>query len=180
MFGGEHVDAGFGEIFQTAGVVKIEMREQDVADIVRAETESFDLAARGFAFAQARIDEQRPEHRQACMWAADVFQAVTGVDKNQARAWRFDQQTMGRQMPEQAARGAVEESAAERAMRAAIEMMDTHCRRPRSIGAFDLFAFDESKQIGVDDVRMRREQAVRQTRIGFEHAVLQQLPRKRR
>src|SRR5512145_2503324 len=99
------------------------------------------------------------------MWAADIFETVARVHKNETGAWRFDKQTMRRQMPEKPARGAVEKSAAERAMRAAIEVMDTHCLGLRSIGALDLLAFDEGEQIGVDNLRMRREQAVRQARI---------------
>ena len=49
-FGGGDVDLGVGEIGQAAGVVKVEVGEDNVPDIGAAKAEPFDLAGRGLGW----------------------------------------------------------------------------------------------------------------------------------
>jgi len=57
------VDLGVREIGEAASVVMVEVREDDVPDVVAAETEPFDLASCGLGWVQRRSGEMagRPD-----------------------------------------------------------------------------------------------------------------------
>lgn len=55
--GGSDVDLGMREVGQAADVVQVEVRDHDVANIVAAEAELFDLVGGGFLGAEDGFEE---------------------------------------------------------------------------------------------------------------------------
>jgi hypothetical protein len=92
QLGAEHVHRRVREIFDAAGVVEVEMRQHDVANIARRETEVFDLPQSGIRVAQPdtigkskkRAEPSRLRH---------VAHAEPGVDEHQPD-FGLDQQAM--------------------------------------------------------------------------------------
>src|SRR3712207_243991 len=112
-------------------MVEIEMGEHDVAHVGGREAERLDLADRGLLLAQ--LDVEHRAHRAGDarlgrpMRVVDVLEAVAGVDEDEA-AVGLDQQAVADEMALEALAAPVEQPAAERAIGAAIEMMDAHAR----------------------------------------------------
>ena len=119
------MDRRVGEILQPAGVIEIEVGEDDVADVLRRITESLHLPQRGFAHVEADVEHEPEQPAEPRMGVTDVFGAVAGVDEHQPVV-RFDQLGGAWNQPEDALAEAIEKWAAERAVGAAPEVMDTH------------------------------------------------------
>lgn len=82
-FGGGDVGLGVGEIGDAADVVDVEVRDHDVADVVAAEAEPFQLTHGGFVMVEYRPDE--PPHRpDAPGGVVAVTRAEAAVDEDQA------------------------------------------------------------------------------------------------
>src|SRR5215510_14172789 len=79
-FGCGDVDLGVREIGEAAGVVKVEVRENNVPDIVTAEAEPFDLACGGLCWVKCRPEEVADRPDSPCR-VCDVVQTVPGVDQ---------------------------------------------------------------------------------------------------
>src|SRR5215510_10547644 len=76
-FGRGDVDLGVGEIGKAAGVVKVEVREDNVPDIVTAEAEPFDLACSGLCWVKGRPEQMAGRPDPPCR-VCDVAQTVPG------------------------------------------------------------------------------------------------------
>jgi len=87
------VDLGLGEIGEAPSVVYVEVRKDDVPDVVAAEAEPLDLAGSGLGGVQRRSDEVAHRPDATCR-VCDVLQAVPGVDQDQAVAG-LDEQDVG-------------------------------------------------------------------------------------
>jgi hypothetical protein len=77
------VDLRPGEIGQASSVVQIQVRKDDVPDVLAAEAEPFDLAGSGLGWVQCGPDEVTDRPESPCR-VCDVVQAVTGIDQHQA------------------------------------------------------------------------------------------------
>jgi hypothetical protein len=123
------MDGGVREVLKAAGMVEVEMGQDDVADVAVVEAERLDLAVRGLLLAQPNVEHRSHragDPRRMTVGVIDVAQAVTRVDQHQPVRIGLDQQAMADEAPGQPDTAPVEQGAAERAIGAAIEMMDAH------------------------------------------------------
>jgi hypothetical protein len=132
------VDDGFGEIFEPARMIEIEMGKDDVTDVPGAEAQCLDLPYRGFLLAQ--LDVEHRAHRpgnarmRTAMSVRDIAKPVAGIDQHEAVAVGLDQQAMADEAPGQPFAAPVEQRPADRAIGAAIEVMDAHDRLSEKAG----------------------------------------------
>lgn len=89
-FGGGGVDLGVGEAGQATEVVQVVVREDDVPNVLLAETEPFHLARSCLLGAQHRSDDVA-EQPESPARVRDVLQAEAGADKEPVptgRTWQ--------------------------------------------------------------------------------------------
>ena len=117
------MDLGVREVGDAAGVIEVEMRGDDVADVGRVVAQRLDLANRGLTLLADRGD-QRAEGLAEPLGVCVVAQAEAGVDQDQLAA-RLDQQAMGDdRRPLQQSAAARHQTRPPRAHRSAIEVLD--------------------------------------------------------
>jgi hypothetical protein len=135
------------KILDPAGMVEIEMADDDVANVLAAMAQRLDLADRRILLAKADAVQRAKEFRDALIGLAvrviDILQAVTGVDQHEAVAIRLDQQAMADEVAEHAFAAPVEQRAPDRAIGAAIEMVNAH--RPASLWSSPLNTGEAAK-----------------------------------
>ena len=141
IFALHHMHRRVGEILQPAGMIEVEMGQNDMPYVAGVMAQRLDLADRGLLLTQTDVQHRAPRQGDAgigtSMRVRDVLQAITGVDQHQPVVIGFDQQAMAHQMPQQPMAASVEQRAAQGAVGPAIEMMDTHAtptgrKRPSS------------------------------------------------
>lgn len=91
------MDLGVREIGDAADVVDVEVRDDDVADVLAPEAEPFDLSDRRFLVVEERPEEAAGRAYAMCRIVA-VIQSVSAVDEKQAVV-RLDEQHMADQSP---------------------------------------------------------------------------------
>ncbi len=106
-------------------MVEVEVRQEDVADIGRLVTHRLDLADRGLLLAQLDVEHRHHRGSDARPGSADVLEAIAGIDQDEAAA-RFDDEAVANELALKALAAPVEERAAERAIGAAVDVMDVH------------------------------------------------------
>ncbi len=110
-------------------MVEVQIREHDVPHVARRKAQRLDLPQRGFGLVEPDIEHGRPKAAQPSTRLPDVLQAVAGIDQHES-ALGLDQQAMRADIRVKAAAGTIIEGAAQRAVTAAVEVMDTHRRPP--------------------------------------------------
>lgn len=111
VFDGQNMHAGLRKVLDPAGVVEVEMRQHDVADIARCEAERFDLAYRRITLAKANVQDGGPQPRQAGVRMTNIMQTISGVDQDESLTC-FDQNAMGRDVSEHSMACTVKQPAA--------------------------------------------------------------------
>ena len=97
-------------------MIEVEMREHDVAHIVRIEPQPFDLADGGELLAKIRAQQPQEEPAQPAAWIVHVARAEAGVHQDQVAASLDEQAVATQRTARHHARcPAVDEPAAERA-----------------------------------------------------------------
>ena len=91
-FGAKDVHRRIGEIFDAAGVVKVEMRQHDMAHIGGAEAQLFDLSQSGVGLAQSDAIGNSKKRAEP-LRLRDVAHAKPGIDEHQPD-FGFDQKAM--------------------------------------------------------------------------------------
>ena len=87
MLGRADVHLGVGEIGEAAGVIEIEVREDDVAHVARGEAERLELRQRRLRGLAARPRHRRRRSGRArSSGVGDVARAEPGVDEDEAVA----------------------------------------------------------------------------------------------
>ena len=81
-FGAGGVDLRVGKVGDAADVVHVEMRDDDVADVVAGEPEPLDLAQRRFVVVEHRLEEVARGPDAGVV--VTVVRPVSRVDENQA------------------------------------------------------------------------------------------------
>jgi hypothetical protein len=119
-----HVHPGLGEVLQSAGVVEVEVGQDDVAHVLGIEPQPLHLADRGLFLAKAYVEQGMKGAAEARVRLAHILQAVAGVDQHQAVAIGLDQQALADDASEQAFAEAVEDGTAEGAVGAAVQVVD--------------------------------------------------------
>lgn len=171
----ENVDAGSRKVLDAAGMVEVEMGEHDVAHIAGGEAQRLNLPDGRVPLLQADIQDERPQPWQAAASPEDILKAVACVDENETLRC-LDQKTVRGNIGIDALTGAIEEGAAERAVRPTVEMVNAHCLpRVSSGGRRDGFALDEGEEIGVEFIGVGRREAVAAALVDLERGVLQDL-----
>ena len=114
-------------------MVEVEVREDDVRDILCAISEPFDLSERRLLLIESRAAQHVEEERaQSSSWMSDVLHAVPGVDENEPLA-ELDQQAVAREHGGPlCAFATVHQPPPGRAKRHAVQMSDAgrHSRQP--------------------------------------------------
>lgn len=110
------MDPRLREVVQTAGVVEIEVRQHDVANVLGPEAEAFDLADGGHFLTKIGAQQGQEEAAQTATRVRDVTQTEAGVDEGEAFV-AFNQQAVAAQPAALGQRSSppVHETAAERA-----------------------------------------------------------------
>jgi hypothetical protein len=78
------VHSRLGEIFQTTGMVEIEVGKHDMAHVTRTKAKLFDLSDRRvflFKLDAIQMNEERAEARVACV---DIALTEAGIDENES------------------------------------------------------------------------------------------------
>ncbi len=134
----EHVHLGLGEVRQPAGVVDVEMRSDDLADVARIEAERAHLLDRRLGLARLR-SEERVEDQPELARVAHVVEPEARIDQDEP-VGALDEQAVADdlRLAEHASLAADQPSAV-RAHRAAAEVVDrvrrAHAAEPTPTGA---------------------------------------------
>ncbi len=108
------MDGGGGKIGKSAGVIRVGMRQKDIADISDLITEVLNLPCRRQRFVKLKASRLNHGLPDALLWSGDIVQADARVDQCQP-AGVFQQQTVTRGL-----------RMGRRVEDAAIEMVDGH------------------------------------------------------
>lgn len=120
-----HMDSSVGKILEAAGMIEIEMRQDDVANVARLITHRFDLAERGLAHSETNIEKRVKEFGESWMGLPNILGAISGIDKDET-VIRFHKLRSTWNVPEYALAKAVKQRAAERAVRTTLKIMNAH------------------------------------------------------
>jgi hypothetical protein len=114
-----------GEIRNSAGMIPVEMREQEMSHVIRRETQRLHLLERRLGRVEPRRGLPDPAAAEAVR-LRDIVEPKAGVDKSETVVG-LDQQTVAnhpRPLPDTAR--TIHETPPDRAHRAGVEMMDAH------------------------------------------------------
>ena len=91
------MDAGVWKILDPTGMIEVEMRDNDMADVGWRETQLPNLRQRSFFRTQLRPVEAKEEVGQPFARLRHVLRPVPGIDQHQTRV-RLDKRAMANQM----------------------------------------------------------------------------------
>ena len=126
----QHVNLRLGKILQAASVIEIQVRQKNMPDVLRGETQLAYLLHCGEAALELDVVERHEEEAQALAWLQHVAAAKAGIDQHQAVLLGLDQQTMAHQTGGQSRTEAIEQTSSHRTHAAAVEVMNTHKTLP--------------------------------------------------
>ena len=110
-------------------MVKVEVCQDNVADISRFKPQPPYLIQRSEALIELNVVEHTKEPAQA-LGVLDIVVAETSVDQHQAVMLRFNQQAVARHLGCKPVAVAVKQRTAKRAHAPAVQMMDDHRDTP--------------------------------------------------
>src|SRR5690606_8579192 len=121
-----HVDARPGKVGDPTGVVGIEVRQHDVANVLAPESEPLHLARGGLRRIQLRPCQAEEGLAQPRRGGGDVVEAEAGVHEDETGRSLEEEDVADQPGAAEIARASVDELAARRTQGSAVEVVDPH------------------------------------------------------
>ena len=119
------VHLGSWKVRNSAGMIAVEMRQQEVPHLARRITQCLDLLKRRLGRIEPRRRLPDPSATKP-LWRCDVVEAKAGIDKRETIIGLDQQAVTDHARPLKETAGAVHQTPPDRAHGAGIEMMDAH------------------------------------------------------